>query len=113
MKKSRKMCTFNKLVFEQGLEFVKHDFTRGRIAGLTLYCFNPEDLSALKIMENLYSAQTQYPEYKYYFGFTSAWITYKYLKEQNALEIDLNKCEEIYTRQWKFIIESREQRELP
>ena len=32
---------------------------------------------------------------------------------QNASEIDLNKCEEIYTRQWKFIIESREQRELP
>lgn len=107
------MCTFNKLVFEQGLEVIKHDFTRGKIAGLTLYCFKLEDLSSSKIMENLFSAQTKYPRYKYYFGFTSAWITYKYLKTQNALEIDLNKCEEIYTRQWKFIIESIEQRELP
>ena len=107
------MCTFNKIDFEIFLEASKHDFTRDRIAGLTLYCFNSEDLSASKIMENLFSAQTQYPEYKYYFGFTSAWITYKYLKDQNALEIDLNKCEDIYTRQWRFIIESREHRELP
>ncbi len=109
----RKMLTFNKKDFEIFLEASKHNFTRDRIAGFTLYCFDPEDLSASKIMESLFSAQTQYPEYKYYFGFTSAWITYKYLKTQNALEIDLKKCEEIYTRQWKCIIESREQRELP
>ena len=109
----RKMLTFNKKDFEIFLEAIKHDFTRDRIAGLTLYCFDPEDLSASKIMESLFSAQTTYPEYKYYFGFTSAWITYKYLKTQNALEIDLKKSEEIYTRQWKCIIESREQRELP
>lgn len=111
--KRRKMCTFNKTDFEIFLEASKHDFTRDRIAGFTLYCFNPEDLSASKIMENLLSAKTQYPEYKYYFGFTSAWITYKYLKTQNASEMNLNKCEDIYNRQWKFIIESREQRELP
>lgn len=107
------MCTFDKLLFEQGLEVIKHDFTRDRIAALTLYCFKLEDLCSSNITENLFSAQTTYPKYKYYFGFTSAWITYKYLKEKNALEIDLNKCEEIYTRQWKFITESREQRELP
>ena len=62
------MCEFNKIDLEIFLEASKHDFTRDRIAGLTLYCFNPEDLSALKIMENLVSAQTTYPEYKYYFG---------------------------------------------
>ena len=53
MKKSRKMCTFNKIDFEIFLEASKHNFTRDRIAGFTLYCFDPEDLSGSKIMENL------------------------------------------------------------
>jgi len=74
------MYTFNKLGFEQGLEAIKHDFTTETVVYLTAGAFKTGKLSISKLMESMLSSKTTYPEYKHYFEFTTAWVTYKFLK---------------------------------
>ena len=107
------MYTFNKLGFEQGLEAIKHDFTAETVVYLTTGAFKPGQLSISKLMESMLSSRTTYPEYKHYFEFTTAWVTYKFLKMKNVPEENLAKCKETYTEEWRLILESREPRELP
>tara|TARA_B100000941_G_C28459464_1_gene529869 strand:- start:983 stop:1306 length:324 start_codon:yes stop_codon:yes gene_type:complete len=107
------MYTFNKIGFEQGLEAIKHEFTMETVAYLTTGAFKPGELSISKLMESMLSSRTTYPEYKHYFEFTTAWVTYKFLKMKNVPEENLGKCKETYTEEWRIILESREQRELP
>lgn len=107
------MYTFNKLGFEQGLEAIKHEFTMETVVYLTTGAFKPGELSISKLMESMLSSRTTYPEYKHYFEFTTAWVTYKFLKMKNVPEENLSKCKETYTEEWRIILESREQRELP
>ena len=64
-------------------------------------------------MESMLSSRTTYPEYKHYFEFTTAWVTYKFLKMKNVPEEKLSKCKETYVKEWRLILESREQREVP
>lgn len=107
------MYTFNKLGFEQGLEAIKHDFTTGTVVYLTAGAFKPGKLSISKLIESMLSSKTTYPEYKHYFEFTTAWVTYKFLKMKNVPEEKLVKCKETYTKEWRLIMEAREQREVP
>jgi hypothetical protein len=107
------MYTFNKLGFEQGLEAIKHDFTAETVVYLTTSAFKQGELNISKLMESMLSSRTTYPEYKNYFEFTTAWLTYKFLKMKNVPEEKLIKCKETYTQEWRLILESREKRELP
>ena len=107
------MYTFNKIGFEQGLEAIKHEFTMETVVYLTTGAFNPGKLSITKLMESMLSSKTTYPEYKHYFEFTTAWVTYKFLKMKEVPEEKLAKCKETYVKEWRLILESREQRELP
>ena len=107
------MYTFNKLGFEQGLEAIKHEFTMETVVYLTTGAFKPGELSISKLMESMLSSRTTYPEYKHYFEFTTAWVTYKFLKMKNVPEENLAKCKETYTKEWRLILESREENELP
>ena len=107
------MYTFNKLGFEQGLEAIKHEFTAETVVYLTSSAFKQGKLSISKLMESMLSSRTTYPEYKHYFEFTTAWVTYKFLKMKNVPEERLAKCKETYAEEWRLILESREQRELP
>tara|TARA_A100000164_G_C21561885_1_gene609893 strand:+ start:194 stop:517 length:324 start_codon:yes stop_codon:yes gene_type:complete len=107
------MYTFNKLGFEQGLEAIKHEFTMETVVYLTSGAFKPGELSISKLMESMLSSRTTYPEYKHYFEFTTAWVTYKFLKMKEVPEERLAKCKETYTEEWRLILESREKRELP
>ena len=106
------MYTFNKSGFEQGLEAIKHEFTMETVVYLTSGAFKPGELSISKLMESMLSSRTTYPEYKHYFEFTTAWVTYKFLKMKNVPEEKLAKCKETYVKEWRLILESREQREL-
>jgi len=111
--KRRKMYTFNKIGFEQGLEAIKHDFTAETVVYLTTGAFKPGELSISKLMESMLYSRTTYPEYKHYFEFTTAWVTYKFLKMKNVPEENLAMCKETYVKEWRLILESREHRELP
>ena len=107
------MYTFNKLGFEKGLEVIKHEFNAETVVYLTSCAFKRGELSLSELMENMLLSRTTYPEYKHYFEFTTGWITYKFLKSKNVPERELAKCKEYYTEQWRLILESREERELP
>jgi hypothetical protein len=107
------MYTFNKLGFEQGLEAIKHEFTTETVVYLTSSSFKLGPLSISKLMESMLSSRTTYPEYKHYFEFTTAWVTYKFLKMKNVPEDRLSKCKECYIKEWRLILESREENELP
>jgi len=107
------MYTFNKLGFEQGLEAIKHKFTAETVVYLTTSSFKQGELSISKLMESMLSSRTTYPEYKHYFEFTTAWVTYKFLKMKNVPEERLAKCKETYVEEWRLIFNSREHRELP
>ena len=107
------MYTFNKLGFEQCLEAIKHEFTEGTVVYLTSSSFKQGKLSVSKLMESMLSSKTTYPEYKHYFEFTTAWLTYNFLKKKNVPEERLAKCKETYVKEWRLILESREKRELP
>lgn len=107
------MYTFNRIGFERGLEAIKHDFTAETVVYLTTGAFKPGELSISKLMESMLSSRTTYPEYKHYFEFTTAWVTYKFLKMKNVPEEKLAKCKETYVKEWRLILESREHRELP
>lgn len=109
----RKMHTFNQIVFEQGLEAIKNDFTVETVVYLTTGAFKQGKLSITELMESMLSSRTTYPEYKHYFNFTTAWVTYKFLKMKNIPEEKLVKCKETYAKEWRLILESREHREAP
>ena len=107
----RKMYIFNKDGFERGLEVIKHEFTPDTVAYLTGCAFSPSEFKPKELLESLFSAQTTYPEYKCYFSFTAHWITYKYHKNINVPEREIAK--ENYKKQWRLILESREENEVP
>lgn len=109
----RKMYIFNKDGFERGLEVIKHEFTPDTVAYLTTGAFKPGELSITELMDSMLSSRTTYPEYKHYFEFTTAWVTYRFLKMKNVPEEKLVKCKETYTKEWRLILESREQSEVP
>lgn len=109
----RKMYTFNQIGFEQGLEAIKNDFTAETVVYLTTGAFKQGELSITELMESMLSSRTTYPEYKHYFNFTTAWVTYKFLKMKNIPEEKLVKCKETYAKEWRLILESREHREAP
>jgi hypothetical protein len=107
------MYTFNKFGFERGLEVIKNEFTPDAVAYLTGYAFSPSEFKPKELLESMLSSKTTYPEYKHYFEFTTAWVTYKFLKMKNVPEEKLVKCKETYVKEWRLILESREQREVP
>ena len=109
----RKMYIFNKDGFERGLEVIKHEFTPDTVAYLTGGAFSPVEFKPKELLESLFSAQTTYPEYKHYFSFTAYWITYKYQKTINVPEREIAKFKENYKKQWRLILESREENEVP
>ena len=111
--KKRKMYTFNKLGFEEGLEAIKQQFTAETVVYLTTSSFKQGPLSISKLMESMLSSRTTYPEYKNYFEFTTGWVTYKFLKMKDVPESELATCKEHYTAYWRLILESREENELP